>query len=166
MGLFGKKKARLAAEREAREKQELANRIRAQAKEQADQWLKIVKDCAEIVNTTKNPEVFFNRYRLMLDYLEKLAGLECTGIFSNSPELPSEAFLRTESIFPGETNCFINRSFEAVKAKADTLKTQKGKLNAIGRYFEDMEKHIISMEPESVDYLEDLKNRIMGEYQQ
>jgi len=166
MGLFGKRKERLAAEREAREKQELANRIREQAKEQAGQWLKIVNDCIQLVNTTTNPEVFFKRYNLMLEYLEKLAGVECTGIFSNSKELPSEAYLRVESIFPEATSCFIDRSFEAVKAKADTLKTEKGKLNAIGRYFEDMDKYIIFMSPESVDYLEQLKERIMGEYQQ
>ena len=162
MGFF-KTKAQKLAEREAREKAELANRIRAQAKEQAVQWIKIVNDCAELVNTTKKPEVFFPRYNLMLEHLEMLAGIECTGIFNNSKELPSQIFLRIEESFPAETQTFIDRSFEAAKGKADTLKTAKGKKNAILRYFDDMDKHIIYMPIESVDYLEELKNRILGE---
>ncbi len=142
---------------EAREKQELANKIRAQAKEQSAQWLKIVHDCANLVNTTKNPEVFFPRYKLMLEYLEKLAGLESTGIFRNSKELPSEALLRIEKQFPAATENFLDRSFEAAKEKAETLKTEKAKGSAIARYFADMEKYIDDMAPENVSYLEELK---------
>lgn len=157
MGLFDKRKQRLAAEREAREKAELARRIRAQAKEQSEQWLKIVKDCAYLVNTTKNPEVFFPRYELMLEYLEKLAGLECTGIFSNSSELPSAAFLRIEAMFPKETNIFIDRALEAARANTETLKTEKGKVNALKRFFAKMDAFTINMDAESVEYLEALK---------
>ena len=62
------------AEREAREKQKLADGIREQAKEQSKQLLKIAQDCAELVNTTVNPDVFFNRYNLMLENLQSLAG--------------------------------------------------------------------------------------------
>lgn len=157
MGLFDKRKQKLAAEREAVEKRVLAMKIRAQAKEYSEQWLKIVNDCAELVNTTKNPAVFFSRYELMLDHLEKLAGLECTGIFANSKELPSEAFLRIEAMFPTETNAFIARALEAAKTKAETLKTERGKTNAIRRFFEDMEKYIINMDAESIEYLDKLK---------
>lgn len=154
--LFGRRKQK-AAEREAREKAELARRIREQAKEQSEQWLKIVNDCVFLVNATIKPNVFFPRYALMLEYLKKLAGLECTGIFDNSKELPSEAFLRVEAQFPAATNEFINRSFEASKAHADTLKTEKGKANAIRRFFDDMENYIIHMDAESIEYLDTLK---------
>lgn len=156
MGLFDKRKQK-AAEREAKEKAELARRIREQAKEQADQWLKIVYDCAELVNTTKNPDVFFPRYELMLEYLGKLSGLECTGIFSNSRELPSVALARVEAQFSTATNDFINRSFEAAREDAATLKTEKGKANAIKRFFAKMDILTIYMSAESVDYLETLK---------
>lgn len=145
------------AEREAREKQKLADDIRAHAKLQASQLLKIVNDCAELVNTTANPEVFFPRYNLMLEHLETLAGLECTGIFANSPELPSEAFLRIESQFGAATNDFLDRSFEAAKKHADSLKTDKGKTAAIKRYFDNMEHYIIYMNGESLEYFDKLK---------
>lgn len=157
MGLFDKRKQRLAAEREAREKAELARRIREQAKDQSEQWLKIAKDCAYLVNTTKNPEVFFPRYELMLEYLEKLSGLECTGIFSNSTELPSVSFLRIEAQFPAATNDFIERAFEEARSKAETLKTEKGKVNALKRFFAKMDAYTIHMDAESIEYLEALK---------
>jgi hypothetical protein len=163
MGLFGKKKARLAAEQEAKAKRELADRIIAQTKEQTDQWLVIVGDCVELVNTTKSPEVFFQRYSLLLELLGKLSGFECTGIFAGSKELPSEARARVEALFPEATNDFIDRSYEAEKARAEKLKTEKGKQNAIERFFNNMERYADSMPPESVDRLEELKNKVMGE---
>ena len=138
-------------------KQDVADEIRKQAKERAQGSLKIVRDCAELVNTTINPEVFFSRYNLMLEHLETLAGLECTGIFSNSPELPSEAFLRLESQFATETNTFLDRSFDSAKAHADTLKTETGKKNAIKRYFENMEKYIVQMPGESLEHFDKMK---------
>jgi hypothetical protein len=146
-----------SAEREIREKQKLANDIRAQARLQSQQLLKIVNDCAELVNTTVNPEVFFKRYNLMLEHLETLTGYECTGIFDKSPELPSEAFLRIESQFAYETNKFLDRSFENAKKHADTLKTESGKANAIKRYFDNMEEYIVYMSGESLEYFDKMK---------
>ena len=148
--------ARLA-ERVQREKEELANKIREQAKEQSQQLIKVVKDCVELVNTTTNPDVFFKRYNLMLEHLESLAGLECTGVFANSPELPSVAFLRIEAQFDAATIGFLDRSFENAKSHANTLKTENGKKNAIKRYFDNMEKYIIYMDSEGLEYFDNMK---------
>lgn len=143
--------------REIRKKQEIAEAMRAEANRQSQQYLKIVYDCVELVNSTVNPEVFFNRYNLMLEYLEKLAGLECTGIFNNSRELPSDAFLRVEAQFEDATNAFLDRSFESAKKHAETLKTDAGKKNAIKRYFDNMEKYIHYMSGESLEYFDKMK---------
>ena len=150
-------KQRATTSRKTMRKQDVADGIITQAKEQSRQLLKIVKDCAELVNTTSNPDVFFNRYNLMLEHLETLAGLECTGIYANSPELPSKAFLRIEEQFDTETNKFLDRSFETAKKHADTLKTDNGKRNAIKRYFDNMEKYIIYMSSESLEYFDKMK---------
>lgn len=144
---------------EAHAKAELAARMRAEAKEQAGRHLKIVNESAALVNETTNPEVFFSRYNLILEHLERLAGLECTGIFSNSRELPSEAFLRTEAMFPAATNKFIDRAFEEAKKHADGLKTEKGKTAALLRFFDSMDKYISHMDSESVEHLEKLKEK-------
>lgn len=144
--------------REKREKQELADGIKKHAQFQSQQLLKIVNDCAALVNTTINPEVFFMRYNLMLEHLETLAGLECTGIFDNSPDLPSAAFLRIEAQFDAATNDFLDRSFQNAKKHADTLKTENGKINAIKRYFDNMEKYTIHMSGESLEYFYKLKD--------
>ena len=155
------RKQETLAEREVREKQQLADGIRAQARDRVQGSLKIARDCAELVNTTVNPEVFFMRYNLMLEHLESLAGLECTGIFENSPELPSESFLRIENQFPAATNDFLNRSFASAKAHSDTLKTENGQKNAIKRYFENMEKYIVQMPGESLEHFDKMKEENM-----
>lgn len=161
MGLFNRKKkaAAKAAAAEARAKAELAARMRAEAKEYSAGYLKIVKECVALVNETTNPEVFFKRYDLMLEHLERLAGLECTGIFENSRELPSTAFLRIEAQFPAATNNFIDRAFEEAQKHADSLKTEKGKTAALQRFFDNMDKYISYMDSESVEYLEKLKEQ-------
>ena len=154
-------KKKTTSSREMITKQDIADGIRTQARERAQGLIKIVKDCAELVNTTVNPEVFFSRYNLMLEHLESLAGLECTGIFENSHELPSESFLRIESQFGTETNVFLARSFSAAKAHAETLKTENGKKNAVKRYFENMEKYIVHMPGESLEYFDRMKEENM-----
>lgn len=142
---------------ELRKKQELADKMRTAAKLESQGRLKIIQDCVSLVNTTVNPEVFFMRYNLMLEHLEALAGLECTGIYDNSPELPSEAFLRVEAQFDDATISFLDRSFENAKNRADTLKTDTGKKNAIKRYFDNMEKHIIQMNDKGLEHLDKMK---------
>lgn len=148
-----------AAQWEAQQKQRIADDIRKHAQFESAQLLKIIHECADLVNTTKNPEVFFPRYNLMLEHLETLAGFECTGIYNNSPELPSTAFLRIEEQFPEETIKFINRSYDEAIAKMENFKTDKGKENTLRRYFEKMEKHTIYMDSESVEYFESLKEK-------
>lgn len=150
-------KSKRTTSRDIQEKQKLAEDIRLHAKLQSQQLLKIVNDCAELVNTTVNPDVFFMRYNLMLEKLEELAGLECTGIFDNSPELPSEAFLRVEAQFTAATNEFLERSLKKAKEHADTLKTESGKSKAMSRYFDNMEKYSIHMDSESLEYLYKMK---------
>jgi hypothetical protein len=144
-------------ERIVKEKQKIANDIRVLAKEQADNHLKIVRDCVELVNTTVNPDVFFKRYDLLLVHLEELAKFEGTGIFDNSRELPSATFLRVDEQFDSATNDFLDRSFEDAKKHAETLKTENGKRNAINRYFENMEKYISYMSEESLEYFNKMK---------
>lgn len=165
MGFFSKWKQKKEAERRARERAEQIQRVRANAKMESEQLLKILNDCTNLVNTTKSPEVFFGRYDLLLETLKKLSSLELTGIYKNSPELPSEALPRIQGIFAAATNDFIDRSFEAAQEKAGKLKTEKGKQNALRRYFDDMEQYTDRMESESVDYLASLKTKqnILGE---
>ena len=149
-------------EREKREKQKIAESIRKEAKQQSEQYLKIIKDSVELVNTTINPEVFFMRYNLILENLEKLIKFECTGIFDNSPELPSKALIRIEDNFDAATKGFLNRSFEKAKEHSESLKTETGKKNAIKRYFDNMGKYTDHMSSEGKEFFEKMKADNIG----
>ncbi len=153
------KSSKRKSDDEARAKAELAARMMAEAKEQGDRHWKIVKESATLVNETTNPEVFFSRYNLVLEHLERLAGLECTGIYDSSPELPSEAFERIDALFPTATNRFLDRALEAAQKHADSLKTENGKKAAILRFFDSMDKYIIHMDSESVVYFDELREK-------
>lgn len=157
MGLLSKaiKATGKAIDKEIKRKQ----KEKEEAALKARQWLKIVQDCAKLVNETVNPEVFFSRYRLMLENLKKLVGLEKTGVFSKSKEMPSTALSRMEKQFTAATNDFLDRSFADAKAKADALKTETGKANTMQRYFEKIEKYVLEMEVESVNHYNELREK-------
>ena len=157
MGLFNRKKKAAAAE--ARAKEERAARIRAQAKEQSARDLKIIRESVALVNETTNPEVFFKRYDIILEMLKTTAGLEFTGVYDNSPELPSEAFERIDAFYPTATNAFIDRAFEAAQKHADSLKTEKGKKTALQRFFDNMDKYTSYMDDESVAHFGELREK-------
>ena len=138
MGLFGPSK---------REKQE--------AHFMAPQWLKIANDCAHLVNTTVNPEVFFYRYDLLLETVGNLAGIEKIVKFKG--KRPSLQLLELQAQRERETDTFIDRAFEAVSERAAGLKTEKGQAAAVQRFLQRMEKYADRMTPGNLAHLESLK---------
>ena len=101
MGLFNRKKK---APSSAPTKEKVVADMRAEAKVQADKLLKTANECASLVNKTTDPAVFFSKYKLMLDSLGKLAGLD--GLMNFTGETPREAYGRIKAQFKQETNTF------------------------------------------------------------
>lgn len=121
----------------------------------APQWLKIVKDCADLVNTTVNPKVFFARYDLMLENLSNLADIEKIVKFSGKK--PSVQFRELVAQRERETDTFIDRAFEVARDRAAELKTEKGRAEALQRFFQKMEAHSNRMTPANLAHLQSLK---------
>ena len=108
---------------------------------QVSQSLQIVKESANLVNTTNAASVFFPRYHLMLEHLETLAGLEAYGNFKNSPELPSVALERVSRQFVAATNEFLFRAYNAAVNRG-----------ACAEWLEETAKYFPQMPPESASY--------------
>lgn len=98
---------------------------RKEAEFYGSQSLRIVNDCANLVNTTKNPKVFFERYNLLIKELENLSKLERFNCFSGS--LPSHDLQETLSKKSFTINDFIDRYYQDTIDKIKKLKTQKAK---------------------------------------
>lgn len=106
---------------------------------QASQSLQIVKESANLVNTTNAPGVFFPRYNLMLEHLETLVGLETCYNFNG--ELPSVALERVSRQFMAATNEFLFRAYNAAENRG-----------ACAEWLEETAKYFPQMPPESASY--------------
>lgn len=95
--------------------------------------MEILNDCARIMENTVNPEVFFNRFELYLDKLNVLAEAESSGYI----DVRGDSFVKAQKKFASSNgiikiiNNFIDRMWSNTIAKAENLKTEKGKR---GRY--------------------------------
>lgn len=122
--------------------------------------LEILNDCAKLIETTKNPKTFFNRYELYMDKLSLLADAES----SNLVKVTGESFVkkyikmnkkeqRIHSI-----NNFIDRMWNDTLNKVNTLKTDKGKQNKITLFFKTLSEYENLMPPECIEYYKSLSN--------
>ncbi|MDO4173692.1 MAG: hypothetical protein Q4D42_02910 [Eubacteriales bacterium] len=107
----------------------------ATAQMEAPQWARIVSDCNQLIHETVNPEVFFSRYDLMLDTLEKLSIAERVVDISWSPSYRLEAVRNNQE---AEISSFVERSYQQMELKAMTLKTERGKQNRKIKYYQSL----------------------------
>lgn len=125
----------------------------------ASRWLEIAEDCVKIVNSTTEPRVFFDRYELLLENMQNLASVE--NDLSIQGTLPSVQLEHIKNIRFEETDEFIKRSYKKAEAKADSLKTDRGKQNAFQRYFDSFDPYVDKLSQENIQLLESLKRRIL-----
>mgnify|MGYP006939906693 CR=1 FL=1 len=94
--------------------------------------LKIALDCANLVNTTKNPDVFFNRYNLLIEKMENLAKLEVFECFNGQPPSKNLEEILNKKVLT--VNDFIDRYYSDVLFQVFSLKTQKAKQSRIDKF--------------------------------
>lgn len=126
----------------------------------APQWLKIANDCANLVNKTTNPEVFFYRYEMMLEMMDNLAGVERYVKFKGvSPHIQKQQLLEDKD---HQTIIFIDRAYQKAKEEAAEKTTEKGSKAFISRFFQKMEKCYQKMGGEAIEHAETLKKESEG----
>ncbi len=82
-------------------------------------------DCAKLIDSTVNPEVFFERLHFMLDLTLTLQQFEKYKCFSGST--PSAMYEAIVTNLGEIVDGFITRAYNKQREKADTLKTENGK---------------------------------------
>lgn len=101
--------------------------------------LRIVSDSANLVNTTKNPKVFFERYNLLINKLENLSKLEKFNCFAGkSPSSNLKEILNKREI---TINDFLNRYCEDTLNKIHSLKTVSSKRKKVDIFFNSIKKY-------------------------
>lgn len=114
----------------------------------AEQWLKIANDCAKLVNTTKNPDVFFPRYSLLIEEMNKLVKVQSLIHFND--KLPSQNLQEIESKKVNTINDFLNRYCEDVIEKISKVKNLQTKRNRADKFFQSLKQYDNQMLDENI----------------
>lgn len=101
-------------------------------------WWKIEAESYELTKTTVTPEVFFNRYDLMLEQLKNLAVAENVVEMQSSP---SDFLESAESNKTSSTISFVDRAYTQMSESAESLKTERGKKNRKIKFYQSVLKY-------------------------
>ena len=136
------------------------SQIISAAKFMAPQWLKIAEDCTSLVNTTKNPQTFFERYRLLKETFLKLQVIEPYVKFSG--QSPTEVLKMIDQKQGPTIGDFIDRFFKETSDKINCMKSQKGKNNKIDGFINDLHPYFNFIDENNLQkvkhYQEQLEN--------
>ena len=139
MGLFNRNKPPKISKEELQIKQM-----------QAQNSLRIVQDCIKLVSETKNPEVFFSRYELLIQHSLSLVSLQPYVSFSGASI--TEAYQEVLNNRQKATKEFLIRYWSETLSKMDKLKTEAAKKKKVQSFFESLEQYKVYMNEENIDY--------------
>lgn len=126
--------------------------LKEMACQMAENSHRIMSDCSNILQTTVNPDVFFERLQLFAAHCFTLVSLENYISFSGaSPTTLYDVFLREKQEVIHE---FLVRYFNKVDIKASGLKTAKGQLNQYQKFYDSLKQYFTEMDTNNVDYIE------------
>lgn len=138
--------------------------VRAEAAAMAPQYLRIINDCSRLVADTKSPEVFFDRYDLLLETLSKLAEIENVAPLKGAR--PSDELQRFLAIREEATGDFIERYARDTRTKIYELSTPKGKANKAEAFKNIMFEYADKMTEDNKRHVmlayEDMKNNAVN----
>ncbi len=115
----------------------------------AQQFLKHCTESVEIVNHTKNPRVYFERYNFILENTNNLIQLEGMLKFNNT--LPSVQLQKLLESKEESTNLMIARCFDDLNNKISKLKTDKTKINNIQKVYDELSFYENEMTSKNID---------------
>ena len=146
MWLFGKKKEELLIwqnliMQDSPNKLVMTEKQLKQATEQqASNDLRIIQDCIRIISETVKPDIFFSRMDLLKEKSKRLIEFEKYIKFSGAS--PTNAF---QEVLDNEQDAiyqFISRCFNVAFEKAESMKTEKGKMNQFQKFYDNLQPYI------------------------
>lgn len=125
-----------------------------------EQNLRIIQDCVNIVNSTKNPDTFFERYELMEKKIDELIAIQGPKYTGQSPtELKTQVVSKKQAAI----HDMIDRYYTDVSVKASALKTAKGRMNRFHTFMSTLEDYYDQMNDANIKYAEDLYNSVISD---
>ena len=122
------------------------------AHEQAANDLRIVNDCTALLSKTMKPDVFFSRLDLLIIRSRHLTQFEPYISFSGAS--PTAAY---NEVMDKRGICiqqFLERYHAAVREKAESMKTAKGRANQYTRFYDSLQEYYPKMGKEHIEYID------------
>lgn len=126
--------------------------LKAMTIQQAENDLRIVKDCAKLVEETVKPDVFFERLNLMVDKAKHLAALEEYISFSGAS--PTAAYNEIVDNHQEAIRYFLIRYLSETFDKAQNMKTEKGRIGKYQKFYDSLQNYYCYMNDENIAYIE------------
>lgn len=115
--------------------------------------LEILNNCAEIFQTTSNPDTFFSRYDLYVQKLKLLSGAEQDGVnFEGDSPTKKLSEITREHDKMELVNEMIDRYWNKTVVEIQKLKTNKGKQNKVSKFKENLSCYNSKMPQSSIYY--------------
>ena len=112
-------------------------------------YLEILKDCGNLINTTKKPDVFFSRYLIALAILNDLIPIENKLNLQGDKPSQIKKQLYDKEIFT--VNDFIDRYYQDIISQIISLKTEKAKQKRINDFCNGLDIYKLHLSQESLD---------------
>lgn len=126
--------------------------LKAATIQQANNDLRIINDSASLVEKTTKPDVFFTRLNLLIEKSKHLASLERFISFSGSS--PTAAYNEAMRNYNEAVRLFLIRYFSETFDKAESMKTEKGKVGKYQKFYDSLQEYYCYMTKEHIDYIE------------
>lgn len=135
----------------------------AEAKAAIPQYQRIAEESTKILQSTKDPDVYFKRYDLAVDNFEKLvAAYQVCGVQNNVTYLLQEL----KNNYTMHTNALVDRYAQGIRRKIYELSSSKAKANKAEVFRNVLLEYRDRLTPESLQYIDikygELKNLVSG----
>ncbi len=158
MGLFNSKKAdllewqNLLSHGNTKTLKLTEDQLRKATRPYLQRLIEICQDCARLINTTVNPDVFFKRYQMLLEKSEEIARFEKFYKFSGAS--PTKELEQIRKQKQSAISNLIDRCINQYENDAANLKTEKAKLNNLIKMRDSLRAYYIEFNEENREKVE------------
>lgn len=116
--------------------------------------LRILNDCASLIEKTVNPDVFFSRFDLYYEKLSILADAQKRKIVVVKGDNIAKKYskLNTPTAKVDKINTFIKRYWDSTCSKSQKLKTEKGKNNCFENFKSSLSSYDSRLPDSCIEY--------------
>lgn len=125
--------------------------LKAQTQIRVENDLRIIADCNALIEKTVKPDVFFSRLQLLEEKAVDLTRFEKYIPFTGAK--PSDALGELRSNKQEAIGQFLIRYFGTVFDKAESLKTDKAKMNQYQKFYDSVQPFFGIMNEKNIDYV-------------